>query len=386
MQVKNASKPGYYNDGQGLRLQVTANGTKSWILRFSWSGKEREMGLGGYPKVKLSDARRLSQEAREMVANGLDPILERKLKKAKAEVTAEANSFWSFAEHQIKQWAPGWKNAKHAQQWENTIKQHAKAILDLPIDRIETGHIAAILQPLWVAKHETGRRLRGRLEALLDAARVAGLRSGDNPARWSGHLEHVMPQKRQNLPEHHQAMPYEDVPAFMRKLRSLRLESTSALALEFTILTASRTEEVIGMVRGELDMKDQVWTVPSSRMKGSRDHRVPLSDQAFEIVESLAMLHKDPKGHMFISNRLTRLSNMAMAMCLRGLDENGYTVHGFRSSFRDWAGDKTDHAREVAEAALAHMIGDKAEQAYRRGDALERRRKLMQDWANYVSP
>lgn len=369
------TKPGKYSDGGGLTLVVTRTGARKWVLRFMRSGRAREMGLGSADVVTLATARVKALEAHRMIDAGLDPIAERR--KAR-----QVPTFGNLADEVRESLSASFRNEKHRQQWKNTLESYAAPLWDRQVDTIDTEDVLSVLKPIWLSKSETASRLRGRIETILSAASARGFRNGENPARWKGHLQSLLPERPKLSRGHHAAMPYEDVPSFIVDLR--KRKSTAALALEVCILTATRTGEVLGMRWPELDFEKAVWTIPAARMKATREHRVPLSSRVVEILSGLA---KHKRGEFVFSgqNLKSPLSNMALAMQLRRMKIDGATVHGFRSSFRDWAGNLSTFPREVAEAALAHVIGDKAEQAYRRGDALEKRRKLMQAWANYCA-
>jgi integrase len=332
------------------------------------------MGLGGLNSVPLASARGAATAARQEVAAGRDPIARKKA------AASAVPTFGEFADKFIETKEQGWRNAKHRQQWRNTLASYAAPLRRLAVDAVATADVLAVLQPVWTAKPETASRLRGRIEQILDAARAAGHRSGENPARWKGHLAQLLSRRQKLTRGHHTAMPHQDVPAFIAALQAE--QSVAARALEFTVITAARSGEALGARWSEFDLDQKVWTVPGKRMKGGRDHRVPLADRALEILE--AKKHGSEE-YVFPGARPRKsLSNMAMAMLLRRMKIDA-TVHGFRSSFRDWAGDQTSFPREIAEAALAHAIGDETEAAYRRSDALAKRRKLMDAWARFCA-
>ncbi|MER8698979.1 integrase arm-type DNA-binding domain-containing protein [Mesorhizobium sp. M1273] len=395
VEVAKKLKPGTYGDGGGLYLQVaksTAKGaqdgdvTKSWLFRFMLAGKARYMGLGDINTRSLKEARDKAREARQKVTDGIDPIEERKENKATRRAEdAKRVTFKQASERYIAAHSAGWKNAKHAEQWRNTLATYAWPVIgDLPVAKVDTAHVMQILEPIWTTKTETATRVRGRVELVLDWAKARHYRSGDNPARWRGHLDKLLPARSKVAKvEHHAAMPYADLPAFMSQLRSMG--TNSARALEFTILTAVRTGEAIGVMESEVDFANKLWTIPAVRMKASRPHRVPLSDRAIEILKSVPREADSP--YLFPGARTGRpLSNMAMLELLRGMEGmEGLTVHGFRSTFRDWAAESSNFPREIAEAALAHVLSDKTEAAYQRGDMLEKRRRLMNAWAGYCS-
>lgn len=393
-QVTAISKPGKHSDGNGLYLLVKPNGNRSWVLILIGGGQRREMGLGTPDVVPLSTARKLAAEARAAFAEGRDPIAERvearpkpaelvpvTLPGPKRRVRSQGGiTFWDFADKLIDEIEDGFRNEKHRKQWRATLKTHAATLCEMEIGAIATDDIVATLQPIWLKVPETARRVRGRIERVLDAARVAGLREGENPARWKGHLELMMPKQRKSK-GHHAAMPYAKVPDFYGKLR--RRPATAARALEFVILTAARTGEVIGMTWGEVDFENRLWTVPALRMKAEAEHSVPLTDRALAILNGLKPTSLQANQLVFPAQRNVKLSNMAMSMLLRRMEVEGVTVHGFRSSFRDWAGEETNFERETVEMALAHTVGSKAERAYRRGRALAKRRALMDAWDSY---
>ena len=377
------SKSGRHSDGGSLYLAIDGEGAtarRRWLYLFHFNGKRREMGLGGFPVVSLADARRARDDAERLVREGIDPIAQRDAARV---AQSKKMTFGEAADALIETKGPGWRNAKHRAQWKMTLEKYAAPLRPRPVDEIDTTAILAVLTPLWQAKPETASRLRGRIEAVLDAAKAQGHRSGENPAAWRGNLSCLLPKRSKLSRGHHAAMAYADVPAFVAKLR--KREAVAALALEFCILTAARSGEVLGARWTEVDLAAKVWTVPAERMKASRAHRIPLSDRALAILEKLSQARTGEL--VFPGQRAGRpLSVMAMEMLLRRMDQDAVTVHGFRSAFRDWAGNETHFAREVAEAALAHVVGDEAEQAYRRGDALEKRRGLMAAWAAWCEP
>lgn len=380
--VKNA-KPGRHADGAGLHLLVKPSGARSWVYRFMLNGKSRDVGLGaaGQGGMALADARDKAAALRFKVKAGIDPLEERDREVAEALAAAQAakvagTTFRDVAASYIAANEESWRNPKHRQQWGNTLATYVYPIIgDLPVAEVETAHVLTILEPIWKGKAETASRVRGRIETVLDSAKARGYRQGENPARWRGHLAQVLPARTRLSRGHHKAMPYEDVPAFVRALRGR--DAVAALALEFTILTAARSGEVVGARWNEVDLTKAVWTIPAERMKAAKEHRVPLPPRAVEILESLRPLGGD---WFFAGTKGGKLSGMAMAMLMRRMKIDA-TVHGFRSAFRDWAAECTGYAHEVAEMALAHTIENKVERAYRRGDLFEKRRRLMQDWA-----
>ena len=367
------AKPGKYSDGGNLYLVVSETGSSKWVLRFTWRGRAKEMGLGSAASVPLADAREKAASARRKIAQGLNPIDERKR-------DGGIPTFGEMADEVLVSLSTGFRNEKHKAQWKSTLQTYAGPLRAKPVDIIATDDVLAVLKPIWSAKAETASRVRGRIEKVLDAAKAKGFREGENPARWRGHLDHLLPRPSKLARGHHLAMPYEEVAAFIAKLRGR--EAASALALELCILTAARSGEILGMRWSEVDLEKKIWVVPAARMKAGREHRVPLASR---VVAILRQLEKVSTGEYVFPGqaRGKPLSNMAMEMVLRRMKIEDATVHGFRSSFRDWAGNVSNFPREVTETALAHVIGDKAEQAYRRGDALEKRRKLMEAWAAY---
>jgi integrase len=375
--VATETRFGRHADGGGLYLVVDKSGAKRWVFLFRWLKKLKEMGLGGVTAVPLAKAREQAAACRAQLAAGINPIVARRSAKA------ESPTFGAFADAFIATKEAEWRNAKHQYQWRMTLSTYAKPLRAKFVSEITTLDVLATLKPLWTTKSETASRLRGRIEAVLDAARAAGHRTAENPARWRGHLDKLLPRPRKLARGHHAAMPYVELPAFITRMRER--EAVAARALEFVILTAARSGEVLGMIWAELDLEAKLWVVPETRMKAGREHRVPLSDQALKVIERLPALNQgdNSEAYVFPGHRKGRpLSNTAMEMLLRRMELN-ITTHGFRSSFRDWAGDRTHFPREVAEAALAHTVGDETERAYRRGDALAKRRELMDAWAQY---
>lgn len=349
------------------------------MLRYQIAGRRREMGLGPYPEIGLAAARKAAEDARSKAKSGVDPIDSRKAERM-------VPTFGAFADQLVDDIEGGFRNEKHRAQWRMTLGDaYCSALRQKPVDQIDTADVLRVLKPIWQTKAETASRLRGRIERVLDAAKAQGFRTGENPARWRGHLQAMLPKRLKLTRGHHAAMPYPEVPAFVGRLRAL--EAVSARALEFMILCASRSGEVLGATWGEIDRATSVWTVPAVRMKAGRDHRVPLGARAMAILDEMTAIRvdEDPDAFVFPGAKRGRpLSSMAMTMCLRRLTVD-VTVHGFRSSFRDWAGEETTFAREIAEAALAHTVGDQTERAYRRGDALEHRRNLMTTWETFIS-
>lgn len=383
--VSRANRRGYLADGGGLYLQVSGSGAKSWVFRFRDCGRLREMGLGPIHTVSLADARRAALACRKQRLAGIDPIGDRDARRRQAKLeAAKVMSFRQCAEAYVQAHKAGWKNAKHAAQWPSTLQTYAYPVIgDLPVRGIDVSLMMKVLEPMWTTKTETASRLRGRIEAVLDWAAVRGLRQGDNPARWRGHLDHLLPERGKVAKvRHHAAVPYSEVSGFMAALRVQ--PGVSALALEFAILTAARTSEVIGATWGEIDLESAMWTIPAERMKGARSHRVPLSARALAIVGKLDEIRQG--DFVFPGRKLAKaLSNMALLELLRRMNRADLTAHGFRSTFRDWAAECTSFAREVAEQALAHSLPDKVEAAYRRGDLFEKRRELMEQWGMFCT-
>ncbi|MCA3721351.1 site-specific integrase [Phenylobacterium sp.] len=387
LQVKNL-EAGSYIDGGGLRLLVKPTGARSWVFRFTLRGKTRDLGLGdaGPDGVKLSEARDLAAALRLKVKAGVDPLEEREREAAEALARAQADkiaavTFKAAAEAHIEANGESWRNPKHRKQWGSTLKTYVYPHMgDIPVSEVTTTHVLAALEPIWKNRPETASRVRGRIEVVLNAAKAKGQRSGENPATWRGHLKMILPARSKLTRGHHAAMPYAKVPAFMARLRAAR--SVGARALEFAILTASRTGEVLGMTWREVDLKDNVWTVPAARMKAGKLHRVPLSPRAVAILAEMRKAGAEPDAPVFPGPKGGHLSNMALAMVLRRLGHEE-TVHGFRSAFRDWGSEQTGYSNEALEMALAHTIANAVERAYRRGDLLERRVRLMADWAAY---
>lgn len=383
--VRNISSPGHYGDGGGLWLQVTNSGTKNWVFRYDIDGKRHEMGLGALHTVDLSTARDKAQACRAMLLDGLNPLTEkRQMEAARSLEQAKRITFDQCAAAYITAHRSGWKNPKHAQQWENTLATYASPVIGpLPVESVNTDLIVKILSPIWLAKTETAGRVRGRIESILDWAAVKQYRGGDNPARWRGHLENLLaaPTKIAQV-KNHPALPWREIPRFMAELR--KREGMSARAAEFAILTACRSGEVRGATWAEIDLNTNLWIIPAARMKAGKEHRVPLSEGALALLRSQE--HKD--GHVFAGrDPHVALSDMSLTAVLRRMKRPDITVHGFRSSFRDWCSEAEGNAfsREVCEHALAHSLPDKVEAAYRRGDLIEKRISLMQAWCNYCN-
>ena len=382
VKAKSALAAGRHSDGGGLYLSVSPKGAKSWV--FMWSRMEPsltgalkqkrvEMGLGGYPALSLQKARVLAGNHRTALADGRDPLAE---KKRAAEPT-----FAECADQFLNSMETGWRNEKHRAQWRMTIGPAYCAVLQTKrVSQIDTNDVLKVLTPIWATKPETASRIRGRIERVLEFAKAKEWRTGDNPALWRGHIRGVLPVRKSETKGHHAAMAYSDLPAFVERLRGA--QALAARALELLILTAARSGEVLGAKWPEFDLEAGVWTVPALRMKAKRLHRVPLSKAAVAVLKPLY----DIRVSEFVFPGQVEgksLSGTAMEMLLRRMKIEDATVHGFRSSFRDWVSEETHFAREIAEAALAHSVGDQTERAYRRGDALEKRRALMEAWAGY---
>ena len=375
--IKNAKQTGRHTTNEkGLQLLIKKGGYKYWVLRYTYGANRHDLTLGSFPEISVADARKKAQEARYKLNQGINPLVERKAKKASLIAqTSSAITFEKFALEVIESKRIEWSNEKHAAQWEYSLREFAFPIIGQKrLDAIDMEDILKILQPIWSTKTETASRLRGRLEWVLAAATTRKLRTGMNPALWRGLLQTILPapKKFQKI-KHHKALPYRSLPAFMTKLRET--EGMAALALEFLILNANRTSEVTDALRAEVT--GDVWTIPADRMKARVEHRVPLCKRSLEILEIAKALDED--SEFLFSRKGKKLSNMAMPMMLRRMGED-VTVHGFRSSFRDWVSEETIHSPEVAEMALAHTISNKVEAAYRRGDLFERRRTLLTDW------
>jgi len=385
-----AAMAGLTNDGDGLYFKVGKTGGTSWIFRFKIAGKSRDMGLGRYPEVGLAEARDKATEARKLSKAGTDPLAVRDAERETQRITRQAEaaravSFREVASAYIAAHRAGWKNAKHAQQWESTLATYAHPTIGaLPPQDVTTGHVLEILQPIWTTKPETASRVRNRIELVLDAAKARNLRQGENPARWRGHLDKLLPKRSKvRVVKSHAAMAWGELPTFMAELA--KQEALSARALELTILTACRTSEILNATWGEIDLNSRTWTIPSERMKAGKAHRVPLSDAAMGMLDRVP--HLEGADYLFPGTKDGKpLSNQAMTMTLRRMGKGHLTVHGFRSTFRDWAAECTPYPREVCELALAHRIADGAEAAYWRSDIFEKRRALMEDWARYVLP
>ncbi len=382
--VSRAKAAGMYADGGGLYLQVTAAGARTWIFRYTLQGRTRDMGLGSLSAVSLAEARTRALEARRLKSAGIDPIGARDGQRAmeRAE-TAKQITFKDAAEAFIKAHQAGWRNAKHCEQWRNTLATYVYPLMGaLPVQQIDAGLVVRVLEPIWTTKAETAGRIRQRIEAVLDSATARGYRSGENPARWRGHLQNLLPAlSKVRRVQHHPALPYTEIGAFMAELR--KETGLAARALELLILTATRTTEAIAARWFEIDLEQKIWTIPAERIKAGREHRIPLSPAAVALLHQLAKT-KDSE-FVFPGRPGKPLSDGALLALLRRLTGSDLTTHGFRSTFRDWAAEQTNFPREVAEMALSHAIGDKVEAAYRRGDLLEKRRRMMEAWATFAA-
>lgn len=384
-QLKRLPK-GMHPDGVGLYLHVDKNGARSWIFRYMRQNRAREMGLGPLHTISLREARQLAIDCRRQLLDRIDPIDARNAKRVRSQIAAAREvTFEEDAKAYIEAHKAGWTNKKHIAQWTNTFSAYVFPVFGKTASRaVDTPLVVKALQPLWNTKPETATRVRGRIESVLDWAKAIGHRDGENPARWRGHLENLLPRREKvRKVKHHPAMPFDDVPAFIGELATR--PAVAARALEFTIFTAARTEEVRGARRSEIDRAKKLWTVPEGRMKGAKEHRVPLSDAAVDVLEKAGCFDGDQNRYIFTGLRRTKpLSNMAMLKLLQErMDRPHLTVHGFRSSFSDWTSERTHFAPEVREMALSHAIDNKVEAAYRRGELLEKRRELMDAWARF---
>lgn len=384
------------SDGEGLYLVVEPTGSARWVFLFRWRGKLKEMGFGGLTKVTLKTARLKAQDARELIGQGTNPI------EAKRAMEA-IPTFGEVADDVLVEVTKGFKNPKHTASWERAIgaprivkryengkwvdgaerPSFAETLRSKRVDEVTTNDVLAVLKPLWSTRHETASRLRGQIAQVLDAAKAGGHRSGENPAAWEGNLKHRLAARRKLTKGHRVALPYLELPTFITALKTR--PASSAKALEFVVLTAARAGEVLGATWREIDLDAKLWTVPGSRMKGGKEHRVPLTPEALAVVEAMALLSKPaPAAFVFPGQSPKRpTSEATMMRLIKRMGYSAITVHGFRSSFRDWAGDATNFPRDLAEQALAHAVGNEVEQAYRRGGALERRRKMMESWATF---
>lgn len=382
LKARALTAPGRYGDGGGLWLQVRDADHRSWLFRYTVGGRQRQMGLGAFPDVPLIEAREAAARYRASLRNGVDPIAHRRQTRVAA--SARGLTFRQVADKYLAAHEAAWRNEKHKYQWRQTLDFACGHIGALPVTAIAVGDVMRVLEPIWRTKTETASRLRGRIESVIDYATAHGWRSGDNPARWRGHLAKLLPAPDKIARAvHHPALRWQEIGAFMAALRGQ--EGITARALEFTILTAARTGEAIGAKWSEIDTNAAVWTVPPGRMKGGAEHRVPLSEAAQQVLTCLVLQRNDSAGGWVFPGGRSELplSNMSMIMLLRRIGRDDLTVHGFRSTFRDWCAEATNYSREIAEKALAHTVGDETERSYQRADLLEKRRLLMEDWAKF---
>lgn len=388
--VARLKEPGLYADGGNLYLQISPSGSRSWIFRYRLGGRKtpRDMGLGSAATLTLAEAREKARECRKLLLDGIDPIDHRKEERVRQGLARAAQKpFKEVAEAYITAQEPTWKKAKQAKLWRSTLQRYAYPhVGDMPVQHIDVDQVMKVLEPIWYKKPETAKRVRGRMESILDYAKVRKLRDGENPARWFGVLDKLLPPvSRVRAVRHHPALSYEEAPSFMAKL--VQREEIAALALQFTILTVVRTEETRRATASEFNSDCTVWTIPAGRMKGRKDeknrkeHKVPLSKPAQAIVKRMLKLKGD---YLFPSPKPKKpLSENALLAVLERMGHDNITVHGFRSTFKDWASEETDHAPEVSEKCLAHTISSKVERAYRRGDLFKKRAQLMSDWAEH---
>ncbi|MET3717432.1 integrase arm-type DNA-binding domain-containing protein [Pseudomonas sp. PvP001] len=387
-QIENLTTSGTYEDGEGLRMVVKPTGKKYWVLRYQLAGKRREMGLGSFPTITLKKAREAAAEHRKMLSQEIDPLVSRDAERKASRLAEEARqaraiSFRTVAEDYIAAHKAGWKNAKHSQQWLNTLTTYAFPVIGgTPTEEVTTEQILRILTPIWHTKPETASRVRNRMEMVLDAAKARRLRDGENPARWRGHLDKLLPPRSKvKAVVHHPALPWRELPGLISRIKARHEPTYKAMLL--TILTACRTNECLAATWDEIDLRNAVWKIPAHRMKAGKEHRIPLSQPACDVLRSLIRIKDNP--YVFPSTQKGKhLSNMAMLMGLRYLERGDLTIHGFRSTFRDWAAESTSYPREVCEQALAHNRQDKAEAAYFRTDLFDKRRAMMDEWAKYA--
>jgi integrase len=384
--VKNA-KPGMHPDGGGLYLQATgaADGTisRSWIFRFALKGRERHMGLGSLQSVSLAVARQGAADARKLREQGIDPIEARNESRATAaKATASSMTFDACRDAYVEAHRASWGNIRHATQWSTTLETYVTPVFgNVSVRQIDIALVLKALESLWQKRTETASRVRGRIESVLDWAKARGYRDGENPARWRGHLDHLLPARSDiKKVRHHPALPYDELPAFLATLR--QRQGVAARALEFTILTAARTGEVLRATAGEMNRRERIWTISAERMKAAKEHRVPLTDRSLAIIDELAPLRG--QGEYLFPGVRGSLGDKAMLDVLERMNWTDHmTVHGFRSTFRDWAAERTNFPSEVVEMALAHAVGNKVEAAYRRGDLFDKRRRLMDAWSEF---
>jgi integrase len=391
--VKNLTSPGRYGDGDGLWLQVRDAKRRSWLFRYSSAGKARQMGLGALPDVSLAEARDRAAQARRVIRDGQDPIDQRRGQRRVRAAQTHSPTFRLACQKYIAAHEAGWRSPVHRAQWRNTLEANALPLIgDLPVNAIDTAAVTRVLEPIWHRKPETAARLRARIEAVLDYATAMRWRSEENPARWRGHLSNVFESRRRlaralhdtAIVKHHDALPWREIGNFLDTLR--QQNGVAARALELTILTAARTGETLGATWSEIDIGSAIWVIPAHRTKAGRQHRIPLSDAAMAVLGIVALLGDDPDSPVFPGGVAGRpLAGTAMRKVLIRMKRNDMTVHGFRSTFRDWCAEATNYPREVAEQALAHAVSDRVEAAYRRGDLLQKRRTLMEAWADFCT-
>jgi integrase len=383
--INRLKAPGFYSDGGNLNFRIADGGSRSWVFRFAKNGRTRDAGLGPYPDVSLADARIKAFEWRKLLVAGIDPLDQRNAARASDLVAASKSlTFDDCLTGYAAAHESGWRSVKHAKQWRASLTAYASPVFGrLPVSAIDTGMLMRVLEPIWAAKPTTASRVRGRIENVLDWAKVRGYRRDENPARWKGHLDHLLPSKSKvQAIEHHAAMPYAEIGGFMAQLRER--PNVSARALEFLILTAGRRGEVIGARWSEIDLPGKVWTIPASRMKASREHRVPLTSAAVAVLKQMEAIRQS--DFVFPGMGGGRIGINAMHELLGAMGwRDAAKAHGFRSTFRDWAAERTSFPRELAELSLAHSVGNEVEQAYRRTDMFEKRRKLMEAWAAYCA-
>jgi integrase len=384
LKVERLKEKGLHADGGGLYLRIAEGGSKGWIFRYAKNGRTRDMGLGSVNALSLAQAREKAAECRNLIANDIDPIERRNLERAtQAATAAKAMSFRQCADAYITAHEGSWSNPAHRQQWRNSLDQHVHPTIgSLPVNAVDTALVMNVLGPLWPKRTETASRIRGRIESILDWAKVSGYRSGENPARWRGHLEHSLPARsRIRRVKHYAALPYAQVGSFVATLRQDK--STASKALQFLILTGGRANEVLRATWDEIDLTTKTWIVPAERMKARKEHRVPLSADAMAIVKEMSRVRQG--DYIFPGRKARPMSHMTLRVLAKKTADLDVTNHGFRSSFRDWAAECTNFPREVAEIALAHQVGDETERAYQRGDLFDKRRKLMDAWAAYCA-
>lgn len=380
--VETLTEPGRHSDGGNLYLSISTNGGKRWVFLYNLHGKRREMGLGSAAKgqVALAEARRMADEARKLLSAGTDPIA---AKEARRNAARLIPTFGALADDYIESHKAKFRSPKHIRQWTTTLETYCGPLRSKPVNTIDTEAVLMVLRPIWGEIPETASRIRGRIENILDAAKAKGLLTGENPARWKGHLKSLLPSRQKLTRGHHPALPYSEIADFMAALRAR--EASAALALELCILTATRTSETLEATWDEFDLAREVWTIPGWRMKSGQEHRIPLAPRAIAILNTLK--ESADVDWVFPGAKPGKpLSSMAMTMQLRRMERTNITVHGFRSTFRDWASEQTSFPHETCEHALAHGISDKAEAAYRRGHQFAKRRKLMEAWAGFCEP